>query len=144
MNAWVCWAISLTRWHNKLTTVIGWSELSDLISQFWQAERRRKLGLAPEEPSTAKPSAVVEEKKVLTCPEMVVFFMPYLFIWNFEISACRVSCQLGLPQKPSRWGSACVLSSRTTRYIYIFTWWDSVVHLPSSVLGKWLLDTSFY
>jgi hypothetical protein len=36
--------------------------------------------LAPEEPSTAKPSTVVEEKKVLSCPEMVVFFMPFLFI----------------------------------------------------------------
>jgi hypothetical protein len=33
-----------------------------------QAERRRKLGLLPEDPSIVKPSApVVEEKKVLAC-----------------------------------------------------------------------------
>jgi hypothetical protein len=33
-----------------------------------QAERRRKLGLPPEDPSAVKPSApIVEEKKVLVC-----------------------------------------------------------------------------
>jgi hypothetical protein len=33
-----------------------------------QAERRRKLGLAPEDPSSVKPSSpVVEEKKVSAC-----------------------------------------------------------------------------
>ena len=37
---------------------------SHFVSLLWQAERRRKLGLPPEEPSVAKPSTVVEEKKV--------------------------------------------------------------------------------
>ena len=37
---------------------------------FPQAERRRKLGLPPEDPVAAKPSApAVEEKKVETCLE---------------------------------------------------------------------------
>lgn len=40
-----------------------------------QAERRRKLGLPPEDPSAVKPSApVVEEKKVLACMDKELAF----------------------------------------------------------------------
>lgn len=41
----------------------------------WQVERRRKLGLPPEEPAAAKPSAPpVEEKKVFPVPYSMKFF----------------------------------------------------------------------
>lgn len=59
------------------------------------------------------------------------FSHTYLFIWKFENSGCRVSCQLGLPQKLSKWESACVLSNKTTRYIHMSLAENSVAHLHS-------------
>ena len=49
-------------WKNKIIVVSH-----HFVIVFWQAERRRRLGLPHEEPSAPKPSNVVEEKKVLAC-----------------------------------------------------------------------------
>lgn len=43
-----------------------------------QAERRRKLGLPPEEPKSEKPAAPVEEKKVVY---LLVLYHHILGVW---------------------------------------------------------------